>query len=209
MVSAKLAALTALLPLATALETRAPDAGPGFIRFPITGRTGANPVGKHSKRQEEVSIVDRQSGTLYTIDVTLGTPGQTVPVHFDTGAPELWVNPQCEYASDKEFCEAQGRFTESNTLDDLDTPGQLVYGSGYANIQYVSDHVAIGSKMSPLRDSDAERNVRREVLTRGTDRRKHLAADLRRRRRELLRQCRHPRRRALDERLGERIPLHL
>lgn len=151
MVSAKLAALSAVLPLATALEPRAPDAGPGFIRFPVTGRTGANPVGKHSKRQEDVTIVDRQSGTLYTIDVTLGTPGQTVPVHFDTGAPELWVNPQCEDGSDKEFCEAQGRFTESSTLDDLDTPGQLVYGSGYANIQYVSDFVAIGGKTSPTR----------------------------------------------------------
>lgn len=179
MVSAKLAALTALLPLAAALEPRAPDAGAGFLRFPVTGRTGANPVGKHSKRQEDVSIVDRQSGTLYTIDVTLGTPGQTVPVHFDTGAPELWVNPQCENGSDREFCEAQERFTESSTLDDLDTPGQLVYGSGYANIQYVSDFVTIGGKASPagLRRGKAC-EPRGSYANAGTDRGEDLAADL-------------------------------
>lgn len=149
MVSAKLAALTALLPLAAALEPRAPDAGPGFLTFPVTGRTGANPVGKHTKRQEAVSIADRLSGTLYTIDITFGIPGKTVPVQFDTGAPELWVNPQCENASDRKFCEEQPKF-ESSSMNDLDTPGQIVYGTGSANIQYVSDSVTIGGRISPV-----------------------------------------------------------
>ncbi|KAL2018656.1 hypothetical protein VTK56DRAFT_491 [Thermocarpiscus australiensis] len=117
----------------------------GLIRYPITPRQGAPLFGKHSKRQLETPTASQLSGTLYTIDLTLGTPGQTVPVQFDTGSSELWVNPVCSKSSTPDFCNAQPRFTNSTTLADLDQQGSVTYGTGFADFEYVSDYVSIGS----------------------------------------------------------------
>ncbi|SPO05241.1 uncharacterized protein DNG_07928 [Cephalotrichum gorgonifer] len=141
----KLSAISALLSLAVHGLAIGAKEGRGFITFPVSGRTGSHPLGKHTKRQESVSAVDRHSGTFYTIDITIGTPGQTVPVQFDTGAPDLWINPSCTEASDAEFCSAQSRFTSSSTLVDLKKSTQLNYGAGRANIRYLRDFVTIGS----------------------------------------------------------------
>lgn len=143
----KLAALVAALPAAAAAMELAPSklsTGPGFVRYPVTQRSGAGLWGKHSKRQEEVGVRDRQSGSMYTIDITLGTPGQTVSVQFDTGSSELWVNPVCANGNDPALCSAQQRFTESTTLMDLESLGEITYGAGYTKFEYVADYVDIG-----------------------------------------------------------------
>jgi hypothetical protein len=121
----------------------------GLIRFPVIPQTGAPLFGKHSnhtKRQIATDSLAQRSGTLYTIELTLGTPGQTVPVHFDTGSNELWVNPVCSKSTTPEFCNAQPRFTESTTIEDLDQQGHITYGTGYADFEYVADYVSIGCK---------------------------------------------------------------
>ncbi|KAK3304875.1 aspartic peptidase domain-containing protein [Chaetomium strumarium] len=120
----------------------------GLIRYPVIPKTGAPLFGKHTnftKRQVDTDSFARLSGTLYTIELTLGTPGQKVPVNFDTGSSELWVNPVCAQSTTPDFCNAQPRFTESSTLVDLGVTGGVTYGTGYADFYYVSDYVAIGS----------------------------------------------------------------
>ncbi|KAK4035318.1 aspartic peptidase domain-containing protein [Parachaetomium inaequale] len=108
-----------------------------------------NPLfGKHAnitKRQIGTDTLGQRSGTLYTIEVTLGTPGQKVPVQFDTGSSELWVNPVCSKSTTPDFCNTQPRFTASSTLVDLDAQGHVTYGTGYTDFEYVADYVAIGS----------------------------------------------------------------
>ncbi|KAH6848023.1 aspartic peptidase domain-containing protein [Chaetomium sp. MPI-CAGE-AT-0009] len=120
----------------------------GLIRYPVIPKQGGPIFGKHSnftKRQIDTGSLSQRSGTLYTIEVTLGTPGQTVPVQFDTGSSELWVNPVCSKSTTPEFCNAQPRFTESSTLVDLDAQGHVTYGTGYADFEYIADYVGIGS----------------------------------------------------------------
>ncbi|KAL2139257.1 hypothetical protein VTI28DRAFT_5444 [Corynascus sepedonium] len=120
----------------------------GLIRYPIIPQQGNVLFGKHSnftKRQTDTGISGQRSGTIYTIELTLGTPGQKVPVQFDTGSAELWVNPVCSQSNTPEYCAAQPRFTESSTLVELDQQGNVVYGTGYANFEYVADYVAVGS----------------------------------------------------------------
>lgn len=147
MISEKVVTLVALIHLGRALASRNTD-GAGYISFPLTGRTGPSLVGNLAKRQQEMIATSRLNGTLYTIDITLGSPGQTVPVQFDTDAAELWVNSVCMNSSDPEFCGEQPRFTESSTLNILDIAGRAEYKLGWANFQYVVDYVRIGCRFS-------------------------------------------------------------
>jgi len=121
----------------------------GLIRFPVTAQEGGPLFGKHSnitKRQIGTDTLAQRSGTLYTINLVLGTPGQTVPVQFDTGSSELWVNPVCSKSTTPAFCAAQQRFTTSTSLVSLGVQGSVTYGTGYAHFSYVSDYVGIGCK---------------------------------------------------------------
>jgi hypothetical protein len=117
----------------------------GLIRFPLKVSTGAPVVKGVTKRQNEVALESQQNGFFYSIDVTLGTPGQKVTVNLDTGSAELWVNPVCEKAQQPAFCAAFGHFGESSTFVDLNTTGGVVYGTGYAYWNYGYDHVVVGS----------------------------------------------------------------
>ncbi|KAL2148893.1 hypothetical protein VTH82DRAFT_1579 [Thermothelomyces myriococcoides] len=120
----------------------------GIIRYPLGSHQRNFVFGKHSKmakRQIDTDVFDPRSGTSYTIELTFGTPGQTVPVIFDTGSGELWVNPICSKSTEPDFCAAQPRFTDSSTFEDLNQQGNITYGTGYAYIEMVSDYVAIGS----------------------------------------------------------------
>lgn len=118
----------------------------GLIRFPIVPKEGGSPFGKHSKRQISSDTFSSRSGTAYIIELTFGTPGQTVPVQFDTGSSELWVNPVCSKSTTPDFCNAQPRFTFSTSSVDLGVQGSVTYGTGYADFEYMADYVAIGCK---------------------------------------------------------------
>lgn len=143
--SSSLRLLAAALPaMAVALDTSVIQE-PGLIRFPVTATQGSSIFGTLAKRQVDTASFGARSGTLYTINVVLGTPGQTVPVQFDTGSSEMWVNPTCSQASNMAFCLAQPRFTYSNSLVDFGVTGAVTYPTGgYANFQYIGDFVRIG-----------------------------------------------------------------
>lgn len=121
----------------------------GFVRYPLVPQQGAPLVGRHAKRQQGAESIDRRSGTLYTIDLRFGTPGQLVPVKVDTGSSELWTNPTCSKSSAPDFCRVMPRFTMSSTLVDLGAQGYISWARGNAddgdvNFQYVTDYVGIG-----------------------------------------------------------------
>jgi len=128
------------------IDGRSADA-PGLVRFPVTAVEGGSIIGKHSKRQ--TGTPSSAMGTIYKIDITLGTPGQTVAIQFDTGSSELWVNPTCSQSTDPAFCAAQPRFTYSTSLVDYGVQGSITYNPGYANFEYVGDVIRIGSATIP------------------------------------------------------------
>lgn len=151
---ARFLSLAAALPAAVTLFAPTVHAeasgaqGNGVLSFPITARHGAPLMATDlSKRQLSSPAITKFGGAIYTIDVKLGTPGQSVPVQFDTGSSELVVNPTCSQSRHGEFCVSQPRFTMSSSLVDYGVQGGITYegGRGWANFEYIGDYVGIGS----------------------------------------------------------------
>ncbi len=145
-----------LAALGSAVKFHAPlnslvQVGEGYVRFNVTGHPHlGSPSGAH-KRDTEVELTPQQAGTAYTIQLSLGTPAQSVVVQLDTGSSDLWVNPNCSNnngADQISYCNGFPRFdsAQSSTLVNSGSSFNLAYGLGTATVQYVQDTVQAGSK---------------------------------------------------------------
>ncbi|KAK4229253.1 aspartic peptidase domain-containing protein [Podospora fimiseda] len=125
--SSKLLSLLTVLPAAVLASTDGAVYANGIVRYDIT---------------------PKRDGSLYTIPLKLGTPGQSVPFKIDTGKSETWANPRCTSSVDPAFCQTQQRFTMSSTLIDLGVQGSALtregISDGYVSFQYVADYVGVG-----------------------------------------------------------------
>ncbi|KAM7209643.1 acid protease [Naviculisporaceae sp. PSN 640] len=130
-----------------------------FLSFPIEQTTRDKP--RVSRRQ-----VDDTSAPLfnvsyvgYLIELSIGTPGQSVKVAIDTGSDELWVNPDCDdsdlLASQRRECLANGRYSaarsSTSSREKVIGPAteEIQYGIGYVEMEYTTDNIAFpGSDIS-------------------------------------------------------------
>lgn len=149
MSSARSFALLAALP-ALAAAAGGDVVGAGFIRRGITAKLPPS-SNDWIKRQNAVQLEDQRTGTLYTIDLGIGTPSQDVSVILDTGSSELWVSPNCAAAgsaSNTAFCKTLPQFdpNASTSLVDTGVSGEISYGKGHVDLEYVSDFVRVGCR---------------------------------------------------------------
>lgn len=118
----------------------------GLIKHAITAI--AKPGSGVLKRQDALPLSNVNTGTLYTIQLSIGTPPQPLTLVIDTGSSELWVNPTCSAApaAQVQFCNnfPQFNYKASSTFNDTGTSFQLQYGRGVANVEYVTDTIIIG-----------------------------------------------------------------
>ncbi|KAJ3495010.1 hypothetical protein NLG97_g3703 [Lecanicillium saksenae] len=114
-----------------------------IVQFPLT--TNEHARKEHIRRQLETGLENRKTGFFYTIDIEIGTPAQKVAVNLDTGSSELWVNPNCDRASDPAYCKSFGAMGVSSTWVDTNETSHLKYGRGSADIKYGYDYVTIGT----------------------------------------------------------------
>ncbi|KAH8902014.1 acid protease [Coniochaeta sp. PMI_546] len=137
-----------LVPFTTLARCQS-QAGHGLIRYPVTAVNEPGLTGRNSaKRQDAVPLSNGKTGTLYTIQLSVGTPPQPVVVVIDTGSSDFWVNPTCSAAPNQvEFCNSFPRFdyTASSTINDTGSSFRLSYGKGSALVEYVTDVVTLGS----------------------------------------------------------------
>ncbi|KAK2611992.1 hypothetical protein QQS21_001957 [Conoideocrella luteorostrata] len=118
---------------------------PGLIRYPIAVSEAPPHTKRYFRRQDNADLTSQSTGFFYTIDVVIGTPGQSVPLGFDTGSWEFWVNPNCSNTAEKTVCRSFPRFTGSTTLVNTNRTGQITYGAGYAKFNYMYDFVSVGT----------------------------------------------------------------
>ncbi|KAK4178772.1 putative aspartyl protease precursor [Triangularia setosa] len=146
MPSSKLLSLLAFLPAAALASDNGAVRPSGLVRHSLTTQEGGSLFSKHSKRQLATTSSAKRAGTLYTINLKFGTPGQSVPVQIDTTQSEFFANPRCNTASNPAFCQSQPRFTMSSTLIDLGVQGSIrLRNDGNVDFQYVSDYIGIES----------------------------------------------------------------
>ncbi|KJR89879.1 uncharacterized protein SPSK_06273 [Sporothrix schenckii 1099-18] len=131
------------------------DGPPRVISMATERRRVDNPVQRDRLRRRsapvEVSLDNEE--TLYFVNVSLGTPAQSLRLHIDTGSSDLWVNTPsstlCKQASQP--CAFAGTYTanSSSTYGYVGSYFTISYvdGSG-ASGDYVTDKVSIGTNGS-------------------------------------------------------------
>ncbi|KFH41776.1 aspartic-type endopeptidase-like protein [Hapsidospora chrysogenum ATCC 11550] len=143
--------------LASAIILQEPQEGkaPRVLKFDLQRNKILNPI-EHDKdrlrrRDDIVSSGLQNQKSLYSLNLTLGTPDQRFTVSVDTGSSDLWVNaPEsslCTRRSDP--CQEGGTFSanDSSTYDYVGSWFNITYvdGSGAAG-DYVTDRLRIASE---------------------------------------------------------------
>ena len=104
------------------------------------------------RRRDPVSATLDNEETLYFANVSLGSPGQKVRLHIDTGSSDTWVNTDSSQLcrAPQGFCSYAGGTYSANastTSEYLSSNFKVSYvdGSG-ASGDYVKDSIAIGGQ---------------------------------------------------------------
>jgi len=136
---------------------RSTDATPRVVQHDIQRRDDiTNPIQRDRNRLRKRQSSDKSvrveldnEETLYFMNVTLGTPAQSLQLHIDTGSSDLWVNTPssrlCVEVDDP--CQISGTYSanDSSTYQYLNGDFNISYvdGSGSAG-DYVSDTLQFG-----------------------------------------------------------------
>ncbi|KAI0550418.1 aspartic peptidase domain-containing protein [Xylaria curta] len=95
------------------------------------------------------------AGTVYMLDLEIGTPKQKISLILDTGSFTTLVDPDCSRAADVSACRMYGFYntTESSTSQTLNAYFSAQFGTGYMEGSWFNDTVYIGQDKLPLPQS--------------------------------------------------------
>ncbi|KAJ5921549.1 hypothetical protein N7466_009875 [Penicillium verhagenii] len=125
---------------------------PAVVGFDIKRRDISNPVARdraRRKRSDTVSVGLDNEELLYLVNVTLGTPEQSLRLVIDTGSSDLWVNvPNSTFCEEyKDYCDTFGTYdsSDSSTYAYVNSDFNISYadGSGAAGV-YATETLHIG-----------------------------------------------------------------
>ncbi|KAK7546250.1 aspartic peptidase domain-containing protein [Phyllosticta citricarpa] len=147
-----LALAASLLSLAEALQLAKREGAPRVLQTEIQRRDDIQNVVKRdlarrdrrTKRSTTLQATLDNEETLYYANASLGTPGQAVRLHIDTGSSDLWVNSaSSSYCTSRESpCKSAGTYSanDSSTYEFVNSKFNISYvdGSGAAG-DYAKD----------------------------------------------------------------------
>nr|POF14855.1 putative aspartic-type endopeptidase opsb [Quercus suber] len=148
------AAATTLFSFTDAIELvrRTDGTAPKVVQHEIQRKHVSNPLARDQarmrRRQSETVSVDLDNEeTLYFMNVTIGTPPQSLRLHIDTGSSDLWVNTDSSSLCDGNTCAESGTYeaNSSSTYSYINSAFDISYldGSGSTG-DYVRDVVQFG-----------------------------------------------------------------
>ncbi|KAJ6109785.1 hypothetical protein N7486_002020 [Penicillium sp. IBT 16267x] len=126
---------------------------PAVVGFDIKRRDISNPVARdraRRKRAGTVSVGLDNEELLYLVNVTLGTPEQSLRLVIDTGSSDLWVNtPNSTLCKEySKYCDYFGTYdsSASSTYAYVNSDFNISYadGSGAAGV-YATETLHIGN----------------------------------------------------------------
>ena len=122
------------------------DGPPAVVGININRKHVANPTKRDQIRRRQTQTVSEtldNEETLYFANVTLGTPGQNLRLHIDTGSSDLWTN-----SAKSQLCQSYyDPCSVSGTYDpDKSSTSKLI--SNDFNISYVDGSGALGDYRS-------------------------------------------------------------
>jgi hypothetical protein len=85
-------------------------------------------------------VINDYMNAQYTGDITVGTPGQTITVIFDTGSSNLWVPTKNKFLQFHKLYKAEA----SSTYRANGTKFAIQYGSGAVQGKFVNDVFSMG-----------------------------------------------------------------
>ncbi|KAH8886586.1 acid protease [Thozetella sp. PMI_491] len=138
--------LPAVLAVASvAIAGPTPRSDDRFLSFPVQHKQRVRSIGK---RDADVPLYDIAEAS-YLVELSIGTPPQTVKVAIDTGSDELWVDPTCSSRdlSEEEVqeCEDDGSYdpSTSSSATIFKNGSDIQYGIGSVTFRYVADTIAL------------------------------------------------------------------
>ncbi|KAK0628544.1 aspartic peptidase domain-containing protein [Bombardia bombarda] len=134
------------------------ESNPGFLSFPIEHARHVRSISTIAKRDADVQLFN-VSSVSYLIQLSIGTPGQSVKVAVDTGSDELWVDPNCLdrtlVQQQQQECVADGQYNPDNSSSATTsgisaTANTIPYGKGTVQIAYVKDDISLPGSSAAL-----------------------------------------------------------
>lgn len=146
--TALVALATMTAPLASAITLAPRTSSPRVISLPIEKRNVPDVLAHDRSRLRRRSGTVEQTldneESLYYANLTLGTPGQSLRLHIDTGSSDLWVN-----TANSSFCESRQDPCEGGTYD-ASTSTTYKYVNSDFNISYVDGTAAVGDYVTDV-----------------------------------------------------------
>ncbi|KAJ5628381.1 hypothetical protein N7490_010609 [Penicillium lividum] len=132
---------TCVLPVLGRLTLHQRD-NPAVVGLDIKRRDISNPIARdraRRKRADTVTVGLDNEELLYLVNVTLGTPEQSLRLVIDTGSSDLWVN-----APNSTFCEKYTKYCDYFGTYDSSDSSTYSYVSSDFNITYADGSGAAG-----------------------------------------------------------------
>ncbi|KAI9718941.1 MAG: hypothetical protein M1812_003826 [Candelaria pacifica] len=135
-------ALSVLFVATEAIQLAERDESAAVVALKTERKRTANLLDRDRLRRrasQPVAVTLDNGGTLYYVNISLGTPYQSLSLHIDTGSSDLWTS-----ASTSQICKSRSRPCQDTGTYNANASSTYKYLNSGFNISYVDGSGALG-----------------------------------------------------------------